>query len=189
MKPMIVLAALVSVAISGPALAKKAPPPSGLALQQLQSRDVEGTKDQVFGAVMSVLQDSGYRIQAADKDTGLITGVASTTSKMTYNLFTGFGKSKKSPIVSAFIEPRGNSATRVRLSFVMGKIKSSLYGSQPQDEEPIYDPEVYQKAFEQINQTVFIRKNMDSPAATAASPQAPIAPMPNGTATTPVANK
>ena len=178
MKSMIVLVAVASVMVGSPALAKKAPPPTGLALQQLQSRDIEGSKEQVFGAVMSVLQDSGYRIQAADKDTGLITGIASTTAKMTYSLFTGFGKSKKSPIVSAFIEPRGPLATRVRLSFVMGKVKASLYGSQPQDEEPIYEPEVYQKAFEQINQTLFIRKNMDSPAATVASPQAPIAPTP-----------
>ncbi|WP_244624346.1 hypothetical protein [Sphingomonas sp. So64.6b] len=123
---------------------------------------------------MSVLQDSGYRIQAADKDTGLITGIASTTGKMTYSLWTGFGKSKKSPIVSAFIEQRGPGMTRVRLSFVMGKVKSTIYGSGAQDEEPIYDPAVYQKAFEQINQTLFIRAGMDAPAATAASTAAPV---------------
>jgi hypothetical protein len=157
------------------AVAKKKVELSPLELQQLQARDIEASKDQVFGAVMSVLQDGGYRIQAADKDTGLITGVASTKAKMTYSIWTGFGKSKKSPIVSAFIESRAPGMTRVRLSFVMGKVRSTLYGSGAQDEEPIYDPVVYQKAFEQINQTVFIRQNMDSPAATAASPAAPVA--------------
>jgi hypothetical protein len=157
------------------AVAKKVPELSPLALQQLQARDLETTKDQAFGAVMSVLQDSGYRIQAADKDTGLITGVASTKGKLTYNLFTGFGKSKKSPIVSAFIEQRTPKLARVRLSFVMGKVSSNAYGAGVQDEEPILDPVVYQKAFEQINQTLFIRAGMDAPAATAASPQAPIA--------------
>jgi hypothetical protein len=30
---------------------------------------------------MSVLQDEGYRINAADKDTGLITAIASTKAK------------------------------------------------------------------------------------------------------------
>lgn len=157
------------------ASAKKAPEMSPLALQQLQARDLETTKEQAFGAVMSVLQDSGYRIQAADKDTGLITGVASTKGKLTYNLFMGFGKSKKSPIVSAFIEQRTPKLARVRLSFVMGKVNSNGYGAGVQDEEPILDPVVYQKAFEQINQTLFIRAGMDAPAATAASTQAPIA--------------
>lgn len=171
-------ACVAAFAIAPTADAKKKVELSGLELQQLQSREIEGPKDQVFGAVMSVLQDSGYRIQAADKDTGLITGIASTSGKLTYNLFTGFGKSKKSPIVSAFIESRSSTLTRVRLSFVMGKVKSTLYGAGAQDEEPIYDPAVYQKAFEQINQTVFIRQNMDAPAATAASPTAPVAPAP-----------
>ncbi len=175
MKKVAILAACIAASVTTSSVdAKKKPEMSGLELQQLQSREIEANKEQVFGAVMSVLQDNGYRIQAADKDTGLITAIASTSSKMTYNLFTGFGKSKKSPIVSAFIEPRTSAITRVRLSFVMGKVKSTLYGAGAQDEEPIYDPAVYQKAFEQINQTVFVRQSMDAPAATAASVKAPV---------------
>lgn len=165
--------------------AKKTPPPTPLALQQLQARDLEGKKDDVFGAVMSVLQDSGYRIQAADKDTGLITGLASTKAKMAYSLWSGFGKSKKTPIVTAFIEQRTPTMTRVRLSFVMGKVKSTIYGSGAQDEEPIYDPTVYQTAFEQINQTLFIRQGMSAPAATAATTAAPVAPVPASAAAIP----
>lgn len=176
MRGIIGLAAVAVMVSPALASAKDKHVMSALELQQLQARDIEADKDQTFGAVMSVLQDSGYRIQSAEKNTGLITGVASTTGKMTYSLWTGFGKSKKSPIVSAFIESRSPSVTRVRLSFVMGKVKSTVYGSQPQDEEPIYDPAVYQKAFEQINQTVFIRHSMDAPAATAAAPGAPVAP-------------
>jgi len=136
---------------------KKEAAPSGLELQQIQSKDIEASKTLVFGAVMSVLQDSGYRIQAADKDTGLITGVASTSGKLTYNLFIGFGKSKKTPIVSAFIEEKTPTITSVRLSFVMAKTKSTIYGAGSPDEEPIYDAAVYQDAFEKINQAVFIR--------------------------------
>lgn len=174
--PIALAAALVSLPLQ--ALdAKQKTAPTALELQQLQGRDIEGSKDQVFGAVMSVLQDSGYRIQAADKDTGLITGIASTTAKMTYSLWTGFGKSKKSPIVSVFIEPVTPTTTHVRLSFVMGKVRSTVYGSGAQDEEPIYDPAVYQTAFEQINKTVFIRKGMSAPAATTASVAAPVAPV------------
>jgi hypothetical protein len=170
MKKLIVALAMAGACLDASVvLAKKPVVMSSLELQQLQGRDIEASKDQVFGAVMSVLQDSGYRIQAADKDTGLITGIASTKGKMSYSLWTGFGKSKKTPIVSAFIEQTSPSTTHVRLSFVMGKVKSTVYGSGAQDEEPIYDVSVYQTAFEQINQTVFIRQTMKSPAATVAS--------------------
>jgi hypothetical protein len=50
---------------------------------------------------------------------------------MTYNLWSGLGKSKKPPIVSVFIEPTSPFATQVRLGFVMGKTKSTIYGSGP----------------------------------------------------------
>jgi hypothetical protein len=46
----------------------------------------------------------------------------------------------------------------------MAKIKSSLYGSQPQDEEPIIEAEVYQDAFNKIDQALFIRASMNQPA-------------------------
>lgn len=159
-----VIAACAACAISTPAsLAAKKVAPSGLQLQQIQAKDIEASKDVVFSAVMSVFQDSGYRIQAADKDTGLITAISSTNSKVTWLPFVGFGRSKKSPIASAFIEQRSPTMTNVRISFVMAKVKSNAYGSSPQDEEPIYDPTVYQKAFEQINQAVFIRLGMTAP--------------------------
>lgn len=131
-----------------------------LQIQAMQSRDIEGNYRTVFASLMSVLQDAGYRIENADRDTGLVTGVGSSKGKLTYNLFTGFGKSKKSPIVSAFAEEINARTTRVRLNFVMAKIKSTGYGSQPQDEEPILDAIVYQDAFEKLNQAVFIRNSM-----------------------------
>ena len=170
MKNLVIGSALMLALAGAPAQAKDKHVPSGLELQQMQAKDIEGTKDVVFGAVMSVLQDGGYRIQAADKDTGIITGISSTKSKMIYSLWTGFGKSKKSPIVSVFIETRTPSVTRVRLTFVMAKVKSSIYGAGAQDEEPIYDPVVYQDAFEKINQAVFIRNGMN-----VNSPPAPVA--------------
>lgn len=102
-KKFIGIVAGVLLTATTPAIAKKAPEMTGLQLQQIQSRDVEAPKEVAFSAVMSVLQDAGYRIGSADKDTGLITGTASTSSKMTYNLIWGFGKSKKTPIVSAYI--------------------------------------------------------------------------------------
>jgi hypothetical protein len=194
MKRGILAVAMVSVVIATPAMAqkKKKGAPTALELQQLQSRDIEGPKEMVFGAVMTILQDSGYRIQAADKDTGLITGISSTKSKLTWSPFVGIGKSKKSPVVSAFVESRTPNMTNVRLSFVMAKVKSNLYGSQPQDEEPIYDTVTYQNAFEKLNQAMFIRQGMAATPTTtvaAATPAAPeaaaVTPVSTGTTPTP----
>lgn len=147
----------------------KEPELSPLQLQSIQTKEFEANKEAVFASVMTVLQDAGYRIENADLATGLITGIGSSKGKMVYSLWSGFGKSKKTPIVSSYIEQIGPS-TRVRLNFVMAKIKSSLYGSQPQDEEPIVEAEVYQDAFNKIDQALFIRQSMTQAAPVPAPP-------------------
>lgn len=163
--------ALLSVAFvlaSPVASAKKQPELSPLAIQQMQTRDFESDKSIVFSSVMTVLQDSGYRIGSADKETGLITGTASTNGKTTWMPFVGFGRSKKTPVVSAFIEEIGPKFTKVRLNFVMTKASSNGFGSN-QDEEPILDQSVYQQAFEKVDQAIFVR----SAALESAKPRAP----------------
>jgi hypothetical protein len=158
--------------LSSPALAEKKPQPTGLELQQIQTRDFDVPKDVTFPAVMSVLQDAGYRINSADKDTGLITGQGSSTAKMTYNILWGIGNKKRSPVVSAYIEQRGPNVSRVRLSFVMAVTKGGIYGTRAADEEPILDPAAYTDAFEKISQAVFIRQAVDG-IAPAVAPLAP----------------
>ncbi|HXG81896.1 MAG TPA: hypothetical protein VNJ05_08860 [Sphingomicrobium sp.] len=172
----ILLAAVATVAImSCPAEAKKQPQVTGLALQQIQARDYEATKAVTFPSVMTVLQDSGYRIQAADKDTGLITATASTKSKLTWAPFVGFGRSKKTPVVSAYIEDRG-AGSRIRLSFVMAKVKANAYGTSLSDEEPITDPATYRDAFERIEKEIFVRQALSAPAQSPAPAAASSAP-------------
>jgi hypothetical protein len=177
------LAVCLSVSITVPAWAKKQPEVSGLALQQIQARDYDVSKETTFPAVMTVLQDSGYRIEAADKDTGLITGVASTRNVTTYNIFWGLGKKKRTPSVSAFIENRG-AGSRIRLNFVLSTTKSRIYGVGSSDEEPITDPAAYRDAFERIDKEVFVRQAMNAPAPKPASPTPlttrTVSPAPNG---------
>ncbi len=143
------------------ALAKKDKTPSSLELQQIQSRDFEASKELVFASVMTVLQDSGYRIGSADKDTGLITGSGSTSGKLTWNPFVGIGQGKKTPVVSAFIEEINANYTKVRLNFVMAKVSTNNYGRN-EGETPIYDADIYQDAFEKVSQAVFVRQAMKS---------------------------
>lgn len=172
-----VAAALVMSLISGSAaVARKKPELGGLELQQIQARDYDVPKSVSFPAAMTVLQDSGYRITAADKDTGLITGAASTNSHTTWLPFVGFGRSKKTPVVSVFVEDRG-AGSRVRLNFVLTKAKSMMYGMSSSDEEPITDAAVYQAAFEKIEKEIFVRQSMATPSAPAAAP-VPQAPAP-----------
>lgn len=163
-----ILVALVTLA---PAMANAAKKPelSSLELQQMQSRDLEAEKNTAFSAVMTVLQDAGYRIGAADRATGLITGTASTTSKMTWAPFVGFGRGKKTPVVSAYVEDLTPTVTRVRLNFVMTNFTANQYGSDA-GEVPIIDATVYQAAFEKIDQAIFIRKAMAAKPAPANAP-------------------
>jgi hypothetical protein len=182
---MVALTAVVLSPVAAAAKDKKQV--TGLELQQIQSRDFEVPKGTAFSAVMSVLQDEGYRIGSADKDTGLITGTASTETKTTWMPFVGFGKKKRTPVVSAYIEDRSATMSRIRLNFVMGRYNASQYGAS-EGERPITDPIVYKDAFEKIEQAIFVRQAMDAvPAApkmasTSAAPES--AP---GTATASVA--
>ena len=146
--------------VPGAAQAKKKEQLSGLALQQIQSKDFEADKNTTFSAVMTVLQDAGYRIAAADKETGLITGVGTSSKKLTWMPFVGFGTAKKTPAISAYIEEMAPNMTRVRLNFVMAKIKANSYGTDLGDEEAITDAAIYTDAFEKISQGVFIRQSM-----------------------------
>ncbi|MES1985346.1 MAG: hypothetical protein V4461_10365 [Pseudomonadota bacterium] len=164
MKKVALTLAAACVVIATPVNAKKPPEMSPLQVQELQSRTVETTKTIAFSAVMSVLQDSGYRIGSADRDTGLITGVASTNTKMTWMPFIGFGSSKKTPVVSAFIEDISPTSTKIRLNFVMTKNRNNSIG-MGQDEEPILDATVYRDAFEKVDQAIFIRTSAQAPSA------------------------
>lgn len=185
MKKLAIAAIGISIALgSAPAYAKdKKAELSPLQLQAMQTKDFEASKEMVFASVMTVMQDAGYRIENADLATGIITGIGSSKGKMVYSLWSGFGKSKKTPIVSSYIEQIG-PVTRVRLNFVMAKVKSSLYGSQPQDEEPITEAEVYQDAFNKVDQALFIRTSMTqapaqpAPAAVEPAPTPAASPTP-----------
>lgn len=161
MHRIISLAVITAVCTLPSAVSAKDKKVTGLALQQIQSRDFETPKGVAFSAVMSVLQDEGYRIGSADKETGLITGIASTESKTTFVPFVGFGKKKRTPVVSAFIEDKSPTLTRIRLNFVMSRYNATQYGSD-QGERPIVEPTVYQQAFEKIEKAIFVREAMDT---------------------------
>jgi len=185
MKKIVLAAGVVSLAFgTNTAIAKDKKEISSLELQQIQSREFEAKKEVAFASVMTVLQDSGYRIGSADKDTGLITGAASTKTNTTWVPFVGFGKKKKTPVVSAYIEERGPNMSRVRFNFVMTKSTANSFGSGA-DEEPITDPAVYKDAFEKVEKELFVRQAMN---ASPAAPTPAVVPEPVSTAAAPTAS-
>lgn len=157
---LIMVTAFAATTFSLPALAKEAPL-TGLALQQVQARDFESNVDILFPSIITVLQDSGYRITEADKASGFISGIGSAEQKTTFNIWFGFGKKKEVPMVSAFVEQRGPNIARARLNFVMSKAKSRKVYT---DETPITDAAVYKDAFERIEKELFVRQSMATPA-------------------------
>ena len=125
-----------------------------LQIQSIQSREYEQGKDVVFPSVMSVFQDLGYMVASADKDTGLIAADGAASSS-------GFAKLFDVNLVSqtratAFIEEIGDR-TRVRLNFVRIHKESSTYGQSDRRDEPILDANVYQNAFERVENAIFVR--------------------------------
>ena len=124
--------------------------------QSLQTREYEESKEIVFPSVLSVLQDNGYIVKSADKDTGLITAESPTDNTTGFlEIFAGVIANQQTA-VTAFIETIG-PITKVRLNFVVQTSSSSEYGQSSKKSESILDAATYQNVFEQIESAIFIR--------------------------------
>lgn len=133
------------------------PEPTPLELQTLQSREYAEDKQVVFSSVMSVLQDLGYTPTGADLETGFISA-ESVAQGGGFNLLDLLVD--EATVVqtraTAYIERIGEG-TRVRLSFVEVRSTSSLRGQADRRDVQVLDQEVYQNAFERIEQAIFVR--------------------------------
>lgn len=126
--------------------------PTSMELQAFQRQEFPTSKSVAFGSVVSVLQDLGYIISSADKETGLITA-GSPTKTVVF-----FGSHMSNTRVNAFVESFGAKRSAIRLTFVEVREGSSGYGMKSKTDKPIYDKVVYQNAFEKIGEGIFIRE-------------------------------
>ena len=124
---------------------------TSLELQAIQAREFESSKNIAFAGVVSVFQDLGYVIVSAEINTGFIT--AKSPTKGARVLFVG--SVMEETRATSFIEELPGGKARVRLNFV-GSKRSSSSGNE--NEVAIEDPLVYTKAFEKIDEAIFIRK-------------------------------
>lgn len=127
-----------------------------LEIQSLQTREYESSVDIVFPSVISVLQDLGYIIRTAGKDTGLITADSPIKGDTSFIPFVGTIENAEQTAITAFLEQIGNTA-RVRLNIVAQNSRSTIYGQTRKNDTQILDAKVYQNAFEKIENAIFVR--------------------------------
>jgi hypothetical protein len=148
---------LIFVAITGCAAPPKVTQ-SQMEIQSYQSREFETTKRIAFDSTMSVLQDSGFIIESADFETGFITGAGTTQSRSDF----WWGAMNEHVKMTAFVEQRTSSVSRIRLNVVESAQRKSVWNPAQDviNESGVRDPKVYQELFEKIDQAVFIKKNL-----------------------------
>lgn len=126
-----------------------------LEIQSMQTREFGQSKNVVFPSVMSVFQDLGYVVKSADKDTGLITAESPAKSNQAMKFWLGVSDVSQTS-ATAFIETI-NKKTNVRLNFVTSSKQSYGYGQSDRQDTPVLDAEIYQNAFEKIENAIFVR--------------------------------
>lgn len=156
MKKLIFAILLGSAVTSVSVEAKKAPEMTPMQLQALQSKEFETGKENLFGAVMTVLQDLGYQVQSADVQTGFVTAVSATQNKTNFLEAFGGARSSGNTKLTAFIQQMPSGSTRVRLNFLNAKTTSSAYGQNSQNDKPILDAAVYNNAWDKIDEALFV---------------------------------
>lgn len=145
----------MAIALTGCATTSE-PVMTPLEIQSMQSRTFESEKSVVFPAVVSVFQDLGYVITQGDMATGLITAESATENSAASVMLFGISSTKQTGATAFVEEIRGEST--VRLNFVEKQETSSAYGRSDRRDTPVLDAEIYQAAFERIENAVFIRQ-------------------------------
>jgi len=127
-----------------------------LELQAIQSREFKAPKDMAFNAVMTVVQDLGYIVQTADLPTGFITAVSPTRETTNVLQILADVEAHSNTALTASVLPMPNGMTRVRLNLVNNRTASGRQGQVRRDDQPVLDPAVYQRAWDKIDEALFV---------------------------------
>jgi hypothetical protein len=171
------------------------PQPSIFQKRQVESKLVQGNYNNVFPAIMTVLQDSDFNIDQASKDSGFIAATRmhdlSSSQKFWGQFWQGVQAKKGDEWkLTCVIEPK--TLTECSLRLTITALAYNLAG-QNTDAEPVDDPTVIQNFLDQIQTEVERREAIngtDSASMGAATPTtAPVttpaaAPDVNGANTT-----
>lgn len=152
-----------------------------LQLQALQSKEFETSKENLFGAVMTVVQDLGYQVNSADLATGFITATSAVQARTNFWEALAGSQSSSSVKMTAFVQKLPNGMARVRLNFLETRNVSSAYGQSSQNDKPILDPVIYRNAWDKIDEALFVSGALEAstppvPSPTAAPTQSAVEP-------------
>ncbi len=167
---LVLLPLLLGVAGCADLVGEQKPPLTPLQVQSIQKRDFETNKDVAFASTVSVLQDLGYTVNSADKDSGFITGQSLANASEDAGLIdlllddidTEYDTVTVQTKATAFVEQITDNRTSIRLSFVTSRNRSGALGQNSTQDQQILDQKLYQNAFERIENAVFIRTGNSS---------------------------
>lgn len=132
---------------------------SPLQLRELTTRTYQGNEDNIFKAVMNVLQDQQYLIMNTDSKAGLIMAEKEVEKSATVgellnvffinaNAATTKGATVK---ITATLNTLNEEETEVRISAQEVTYKSNQYGDKKGKAINIQSPEVYKAILDQIS--------------------------------------
>lgn len=170
--------AVSSAVLPGEALAKKPPVMTPMELQALQSKEFETSKENLFNAVMTVVQDLGYQVQSADLQTGFITATSGVEQKTGFLEALAGASSTAMTKMTAFVQSMPSGMSRVRLNFLVSRTTSSMYGQSNQNDKPILDATAYRNAWDKIDEALFVTGALEAPKSAPKPTPVPV-PAPN----------
>jgi hypothetical protein len=114
----------------------------------METRVLEGSKEQVLKATLAVLQDRGYTVTSFDYRTGLITAHSGTRGQA--------NKTTRSDAITATVEDFGPGKARERISFVTRERAGLQCRTRPSS-----TPELMRQVYEEIGRELFKRRELD----------------------------
>ncbi len=140
---------------------------SPLQKRERTTRLIEGEYEIIFKSALVVIQDQSYIIKTTDMNTGLVNAVltkeAATGDQVLQALFLGYVYDKGSDLdLSIMCNKINDISTEVRINILESKYgqSSAWSGSSRQSAKQIYNPEVYNKLFNDIITEVKRREAM-----------------------------
>jgi hypothetical protein len=127
-----------------------------LALQAMQTREFQTSKERLFAATVSVFQDMGFVVQSGDLATGLITCKSPTVTTPTFGAYLSV-----TVRASAFIEVTRPGFASIRCNVVESRSRDLGYGANPDNDTPNEQPQYYETLFNRIEEAVFVRTGLD----------------------------
>lgn len=134
-----------------------APKLSPLQKREITTRIIDGSYDNTYRSILTVLQDQGYIIKNTDMNSGLINAVADREtgggSQFAQALFMGYVSNKGSELDCSFMVSKiSDGKTDVRINIQESKYgqSSKWSGSGKQSVKTIYDVEIYSSLFNDI---------------------------------------